>query len=135
MDPLAAVIDFLQSQTVITDLVGSRVFGGELPRSENAQMPRQAVVLTPAGGGLYGTETADWGDSRVDIDCYGASPLDAWELYLAVADALKGMQRQMQAGVLLHWAKPSSRGITARDPATDWPVTISSWQVLASGTP
>jgi hypothetical protein len=130
-DPIAASVAFLLSDAPLVTLVGSRVFGGELPAREAEHMPRAAVVLKPAGGGLLGTGTIDVGDTRLDVDCYGATPLDAWTVYLAVYGALKGLTRGAYASTVLHWARPSSRGTLARDPDTDWPVTVSSWQVLA----
>lgn len=133
MDPIESLVQLLQADSSISALVGSKVYGGGIPRSENTNMPQPAVTLKPAGGGMMGTETANWGDMRVDVDCFAATEYDSWQLYLVVAAALKGLRRQSVSGVLLHWARPSSRGLTAIDPMTEWPVTISSWQVLASG--
>lgn len=130
-DPVAAVVAALKADADVADLAGGRVFGGELPAREAKSMPRAAVVLKPAGGGLLGAATADYGDQRLDVDCYAATPLSAWELYLAVYTALKALRRSVHAETLVHWAKPSTKGTLARDPDTDWPITVSSWQVLA----
>lgn len=127
-DPIAALVAYLKAVPV----AGGRVYGGELPRAQNASMPRAAVVLKGAGGGVLGQGYQNYGDLRVDADCYGESPLAGWQLYLEVYALLKHLRREVAAGVLLHWAKSSSRGISARDPETDWPLTVSSWQVLAS---
>lgn len=131
-DPLTGLIEFLKADTDLAALVSTRVFGAELPRNQVASMPRAAVVVQPAGGGLMGLEFQSWGDIRVDVDCYGSTAFASWQVYLAAYRALKMMQREVVAGVLLHWAKPSARGNTARDPDTDWPITLSSWQVLVS---
>ena len=32
------------------EIAGGRIFGVEIPKSEAAQMPRQAVAVSPAGG-------------------------------------------------------------------------------------
>lgn len=127
-DPVAAVVAYLKSATALT------VFGGELPARETHTMPRSVVVVSPAGGGLLGTGTAAYGDLRLDVDCYGQTPHDAWSTYLAVHAALKGLTRQTYAETLLHWARSSSRGTLARDPDTGWPIAVSSWQVLAGET-
>lgn len=130
-DPIAAIVAFLKADDAVAALASSRVFGGELPTRETKNMPRAAVVVKPAGGGLLGMVDQDYGDQRVDVDCYAQTAHDAWSLHLAVYAALKHMRRGVHAGTLLHWAKPSSRGTLARDPDTDWPDAISSWQVLA----
>jgi len=124
-DPVAAVAAYLQDVAALT------VFGGELPAREADAMPRRVVVVKPAGGGLLGGGTLAAGDTRLDVDCYGETALDSWLVYQAVYAALKGLTRQTRAETLLHWARPSTRGTLARDPDTDWPVTISSWQVFA----
>lgn len=130
-DPVAAVVAFLKADDAVAALTGSRVFGGELPGREAKSMPRAAVVLKPAGGGLLGTGSADFGDQRLDVDCYASTPLGAWTLHLAVYTALKHLRRGVYAETLVHWAKPSTKGTLARDPDTDWPIAVSSWQVLA----
>lgn len=95
-------------------------------------MPRYAVVLKEAGGGLIGQAYQDYGDVRLDITCYGATPYQASRLSSAVYSALKHLEREVVSGVLLHWARPSSKSTGARDPDTDWPVSVSSWQVLSA---
>jgi hypothetical protein len=134
-DPAAALVAFLKADADVTARVGSRVFAGELPAEENDHMPRQAIVVNPAGGGLIGRGYQDYGDKRFDIDCYGETKRQSHDLYLEVFPALKQLRREVHAGVLLHWARASSDGRAMRDPRTDWPVTISSWQVLASEVP
>jgi hypothetical protein len=131
-DPISALVGFLKVQTPVTALGGTRVFGGELPRNENQSMPRTAIVLSPAGGGLIGLEYQTFGDQRVDVACYGATVKASWDLYLAVHQALKLLKREVYADTLLHWARLSSAGASGRTPDTDWPITISSWQVLAA---
>jgi hypothetical protein len=130
-DPIEALAAFLKADAGVASIVGTRVFGGELPRAEISSMPRQAVVLLPAGGGAQGLGFQEWGDQRVDVDCYGATPRDGWLLYLAVNAALKQLSHDEFSSVMLMSATPSGRGIPARDPETDWPVTLSSWTLLA----
>lgn len=134
-EPIAALVTFLKADRAVAARVGTRVFGGELPRSENESMPRQAVVISPAGGGALGGGYQAFGDRRVDIDCYGSTGRESWLLYLDVHAALKALRREVHSRVLLHWARISADGSTGRDPDTDWPLTISSWQVLSSETP
>jgi len=44
-DVLAALITYLQADTDVATEVGTRVFGGELPRDEIDDMPRKAVII------------------------------------------------------------------------------------------
>lgn len=131
VDPLSALIAYLKADSALTALVGARVFGAELDRRENASMPRACVVVSPAGGGFIGLENQVYADSRVDVDCYGATPYAAWQVYLAAEEAMETLEREVYTDVLLHWAKPSARGSNGRTPDADWPIVLSSWQVLA----
>lgn len=135
-DVIGAVKDYLENEGTVTALLDSdttRIYGGEILRADIDEMPRGAVVLSPAGGGLIGNAYQDYGDVRVDVDCYGATPYEAYTLYLAVYASLKHLRRSIAGDqVLLHWARASSKGTEARDPETDWPVVTSSWQVLAA---
>lgn len=134
-DVVGALAAYLKADSGVAALAGTRVYGGELARNQIEQMPRTAVVLKPSGGGLLGRAYQEYGDRRIDIDCYGATPRDGETLYLAVYRSLKQLRRTVSSGVLLHWALASSAGVTARDTDTDWPLTLSSWQVLASEVP
>lgn len=126
VDPIEAVLEVLKSDADVAALAADRVSGGELPRGLVASMPQAAVVVAPAGGpGRRGY--MDFAQVRVDVDCYGATPKDAWMLHLAVRTALKHMQRTVVNGVLLHSADVTADGASGRDPDTDWPVTVSSY--------
>jgi len=132
-DPLAAVRALLEADAAVAAIVGTRVSGGELPEAETKNMPRPNIVLKPAGGpGEPGGGYQDYGKTRIDVICYGSTLNDSWLLYLAAYTALKAISRVKSSGVLLHSAQVSSKGSTARDPVKQWPVTYSSWLVLAS---
>lgn len=128
---IEAVRLYLAADAGVAGRVDTRVFGGELPRTENDSMPRAAVVVSRAGGGLLGTTTTLYGDVRLDVDCYGADPVEADGLYEDVERALKSLGGALYDEVRLLWAKPSAGGVRGRDPDADWPMVISSWQVLA----
>lgn len=131
IDPLEGVRSFLRADSDVAQLSGDRVFVAELPRDEVEEMPRKAVLLKPAGGpggGAY----LDFAKVRVDVDCYGETPKEAWLLHLAVRTALKNMRRTVVKGVLLHSADVSADGSSGRDPETDWPVTVATYLVSVS---
>ena len=126
VDPIAAVRAVLRADAAVAALVGDRVYGGELPRAAVDAMPRTAVVVSGAGG-PGGGGYIDFAKVRLDVDCYGATPKEAWQLHLAVRTALKHLRRTVVKGVLLHSADVSADGSSGRDPDTDWPVTVSSY--------
>lgn len=138
-DPLLALIAFLKADSTIDDLTNGRVFGVELPEKDTAtsfaieNMPIGAIVLRPSGGAqLIGNAYQRFGDGRVDVVCYGAKPRSARTLYLAAHGALKHLKRSTWAECVLHWARPAGGPLSLRDPDTEWPFTLSVWQVLAN---
>lgn len=137
--PVRAVVAYLRSVPAVSALAGTRVFAEQLPASESTAMPRAAVVVASAGGGLMGHAQL-YGDRRLAILCYGSSPAKSRDLHEEVRAAMKDLLRRKvsdsnTSAVLLHWARISSDGTTGRESDTDWPVTGSSWQVLASDIP
>lgn len=133
VDPIAAIIAVLLADPDVAALVSMHVFGGEVPETLNATMPLDCVVVKAAGGpGSPGGGFQDYGQSRLDFFCYGPTPNASWAVYLAVFHALKQMHRQKSAGVLLHSADCVSKGASGRDPVKQWPLTLTSFLVLAS---
>lgn len=133
VDPIGAVRTLLLADAAVIALVGGRVFGGELPPDESKHVTeRCSIVLTPAGGGLLGRAYQDYGDTRVDVTCYGPDLNETWNVYLAAKTVLRQLQRKKVGNVLLHSATESSRGSLACDPVKQWPTCYSSWQVLAA---
>lgn len=133
-NPYTALRRFLLSDPSVYATAGGRVFVVELPDKEIASMPRSCVIIRGTGGGQMPASTGylEVGDIRIDIACYGETPLAAFELNLAVRGALKQMRRNVQAATVLHWAQPAGGPNTEREPDTEWPLTLSTWQVLWS---
>lgn len=132
-DHIEALVTYLKLDADVTSVATARIFGGELPEGETPFMPRSAVVLLHAGGlGAIGSGVQRYGDVRVDVRTYGATPKLASDVWRAVHPALKNLLREVHAETLLHWAKPSGGPISLRDPDTHWPYVLSSWQVLRS---
>lgn len=132
-DPILAVMALLAADTDVAALVSGRVYGMELPEADDVSMPRYALVVTLAGGNLLtGGTWSEYGDPRFDVFAYGATRLEANQLYRAAHVALKAMTRVKHASVLLHWARPAGGPIPLRDPDTTWPYVLSTWQVLLS---
>lgn len=133
VDLMSALKAILLADSTVANLVVKRV-GMEVPEADAKNMPVAAIVLKPAGGpkdGGYQTT----GNQRVDVICYGESLAESWTVYLAVYTVLNAIERELSQGVLVHSADVQAKGATARDPLKQWPVTYSSWLVLASEVP
>ena len=130
---IAALISFLSADTALDFYVAGRIFGEELPESAVAAMPRDCIVVKTSGGaGAFGAGWQEFGDRRVDLRCYGPTPLQANLVSDLAYVALKQMHRSLQGDCLLHWARIAGGPQALRDPDTDWPFALSSWQVLAA---
>jgi len=134
-DLIAALIAILKADAQVAALAGTRVFGIELPKSEAASMPRQAIVLQPSGGAtLVGGSYVEHTAQRVDLFAYGETPYQAYILGRAAAVALKQIRRRVAVAVLVHWVDPAGGYITGRDPDADWPIVFQSFQAFYAET-
>lgn len=138
-DHIAALRTFLAADPYIAALTtpqGStspRVYAGELEAKQTQGMPIPTVLIRPAGGlQVHGNAYQDFGDKRIDVYSYGSTPRAANDVWRVVHPALKHLGRELVNGCLLHWARPGGGPLALRDPDTDWPFTLSVWQVLSA---
>lgn len=134
-DVIDGLVTFLKADAPLAVLVGTRVFGLELPPDEAKSMPRTAVVVQPSGGptlveGSYLEHTAQ----RFDVFSHGETPFESERVRRAVFDALKALQRVISAGVLIHWCDPAGGFANLRDPDTKWPINFQSFQAFYAET-
>lgn len=135
VDLLEAVIQFLKTQTEITDLAEDRIYGAELPQAviEN-RAPQKICLVTETGGfdtDFYVRRT----EANFSVFCFGETYHEAGKLDRAVAEALKLMDRvTTQNGALLHGATPSGGPTSVRDSDTNWPAKWRTLVVYASET-
>jgi hypothetical protein len=134
VDPVAALRTFLLADDVTADLVGTRIYGqGIMKKTDRDLMPAAAVVLNAAGGpSTPGGGFTEFGMTRVDAFCYGSTLNESWKVYRAVLYALKQLTTQEIDSTLVHSVTVSSKGVTAMDPVTQWPLTLASFLVLAA---
>lgn len=135
-DVMAALIGYLAAQTAITALVpSSRIFGGEIPKTQVAAMPQKAIVLRLAPGAPNGPGDRDMTDlstTGIDVFAYGENFTEASKVRRAVYDAMKAVLRLKTSSTLLHYAHRRSGPMQMKDPDGDWPVVIEAWLVMAS---
>lgn len=138
-DPIQAVVEYLAADSDLAALITHSgtvsVYGIELDAAETENMPRQAVVIKPAGGGAIPVAYQRYGDILVNALCYGDTPFEAGEVRRAVHTALKHLLPTVTANnTLLRWANPAGGPVSFRDPDTDWPVQMQAFQVMAAET-
>lgn len=132
-DPLLALRAIVAADTDVAALAGTRIFAAELPDSEAAQMPRAAAVIA-ASGGPPDLGYAPLAHRRIDVRTYGATPLGAMTLHLALHAVLKTLRRRSSLGVLVHSAALDAGPVAMREPevGAEWPFVFASYEVLAS---
>jgi len=130
-DPVGALVAILRADTIIAAALDARVFGGELPADETAHMPRRAIVLRASGGtSLMGGSFVETDTVRIDLFAYGATPKEAGDLAMSAALVLRRVRRQVAAGTLIHWINNAGGYSSSREPVTEWPRSMQSFQVL-----
>lgn len=139
-DVVAAVRQMLLDDAAISALVTDRIWGGSLPRSEDASMPRKNIVISRGGKAPSAGTNSYIGIQRVrlDIRCYGEDPFEAGTVYRHVDAFLKAVVPQTvdlaDGGVRVHNAIESMGGIDMVDPDTDWPSVACAWSVSTAET-
>lgn len=130
-DPIGALVQVLLSDTAVAAIVGTRVFGSELPNEIAAAMPVAALVVAPSGGAsLTGASNADADTQRIDLIAYAATPRDADQLRAVAAQRLFRIERETIAGTLIHWVNRAGGFSQARDRDGHWPQSFQSFQIF-----
>lgn len=129
-DPITLVRTYLLTVSAVTTLCSTRIYGESLPAEEADDMPRAAVVIAAAGGPA--TEWIRTVESRIDVRCYGTTPLAARTLAWAVYDALAWLSKRTIATGKLYKAMPELAPLSLIDPDTDWPYAVMSLLVTTS---
>lgn len=123
VDPIVPILALLKSDTAITDLTGSRIWGGYRQPPESAGYnPAQgsAIVFELDGGqGNYGHTIQA---PRFMVKCYGCDRIEAQTLFNAVGDLLFSSDRRLdRLGQCVFGTGLESGPIGRREPDTDWP--------------
>jgi hypothetical protein len=130
IDLLAALIEYLKSDSDIMGLVNDRVYGEKLPRGEIENMPRHNIVIVSAGG-IETTKTDPIFTPRYDIWCYGDSLYNAAVLDRIVYAVVKNIQREFINSVLIHSAGLSGGPLPYVDGDTGYCAMIRAITVKA----
>lgn len=133
-DVTATLRAYLLATAGVTAQVSTRAYAQELPRDLAADMPLKAVVVRSSSGGAgYGRLSLPLTSCRVDLTCYGATTVEAMDVFRAVDAALKYLSRRTQGTVLIHWATRDIAPIHGRDgDLPEWCFVFASYNVLAA---
>jgi hypothetical protein len=143
IDPAAHLRQWLIDQAgiqaqVSTDSRGAyRVYvagvGAGIPQADATLMPRKAVVIVQSGGFAFPSD-APILDVRFQLRCYGATVLEAQEVYGAVFDVLHREQNQaVTVGATvahMYWCELASGPMLLPEPITEWPCVGGIYRAL-----
>lgn len=130
---LEALIAYLKTDSSLSTLVGTRIFGLELPKEEVSEMPRKSIVLslTPVIGL---TDNTDIEHETIGLDAfsYGETPIEALKTQRALHIAMKTIRNVEQNSVLIHWATRRIGPRSFQDPDLRSPVVIETFAIFGS---
>ena len=131
VNPIKSLMTILQNDETIMILTGGLFFGGELPRDQMHYLPRKCLVLLPSPtSGAGGYAPLDF--TNVDTYCYGASHIEAYDIDLEVYRVIKNINRESASDMIIYSATMTSGPVIARDPESDWPYVMRTYNVLTS---
>jgi len=125
IDPIAAIRQLCLQTDITAQLVGSRVFVYDLPQGEVNKMPRKALVLRGAGGGMN-QGYMQVASPRVDFWSYGETEFECGKLDLALLELLHNLTRVAVNGMIINNAFLSGGSYLAKEAETGWPIIIRS---------
>lgn len=136
VDTLTPIVTILKADGDIAALVGTKVFGTDLPRDQSTFIEgkaTKAIVVSPrAGGDIPSVSRFNPLETRgLDVFCYGETLIEADVVRRTVFATLKNIDRDVASGVLVHWCLPAGGAASGKDSETDWPVYWNSWQMMA----
>lgn len=144
-DTNSIIRTYLATQTVLTTLVGARIYCPRLP--ENSPLPAISFFTR---GGTSTPYIPGMPAPSVQFDCWADNPIEARKVYRALYDSLQGIQNVSVASpalvigtdgndytcILAHTANNRNKPITGALTATYWVVagTTGLGSVWVSGT-
>ncbi len=132
-DVISALVTYLKAQSDISTLLGTKVFGLELPKSESVSMPHKAIVIVDSGS-VRAADYSDISNARLDFRCYGKTPFAARLVYRTLTPILRDLEKSVTGATFLYSAVHTSGPYPVRDVETDWSVTIDTWMVAMQET-
>lgn len=120
-DSVGAVAAYLQAQSAISTLLGTRVYGLEVPKADAVSMPRKCIVIKRAGG-IGEASDLDVYQHRFDFNCYGETTYEADKVWRTLRTELRDLNRNVTSSTMIYNALHSAGPFSFRDQPTHWPV-------------
>ena len=132
-DAVGALATYLKAQAAISSLLGTRVYGLEVPKADAVSMPRKCIVINNAGG-IGEASDLDVYQHRFDFLCYGETTFEAYETWRTLRTELRDLTKNVTSATTLYSAIHSAGPFSFRDQPTHWPVTLDTWLVRIQDT-
>ena len=100
-------------------------------------MPQACIIMTNSGGagtGLGARSLVPWTNTRIDIRCYAHTTYETTQIHWEVYRALMAVGRQLVGATLVYDFVVTGGPINNRDPDTDWPFTMSVFDMSSAYT-
>lgn len=127
---IVGLVDYLKADAGVAALVGTRVYGVEIPPTQVDSMPQKAVMVRPEGGNPR-PGTLPIARPRYDLWSTAETFLEAIEVDAAVFDALETLRREDISNVFLHCVLPAHGHRATREPTTGWRAVVRAATVIA----
>lgn len=140
-DVPALVVAYLKTGSIVTSLVGQRIYAEEIPRAElDAWRPNEAracIVVQSSAGGFqtFGRTFIRAGNSRIDLRCYGPDARTAGQIWNAAYPWLKHAKRSVVGSRLLYAAMPLIERTMLREPDTGFWFAWGAFDIIAAEIP
>lgn len=132
-DAVGSLAAYLQAQSAISTLLGTRVYGLEVPKADAVDMPRKCIVINNAGG-IGEASDLDVFQHRFDFLCYGETTFEAYKTWRTLRTELRDLNRSVTSSTMIYNATHSAGPFSFRDQPTHWPVTLDTWLVKIQDT-
>jgi hypothetical protein len=133
IDAVGKIILELRADTAVAAIVGTKVWGQEIPDNIDAD-PRPFILVHNLVNVPHSREPLQ--NSRVSIMAVGLTPRLAAALYVAVSNALhdKG-PRHTAGGTAIYRSHEEAGGQPMTDPQTGWPSSTAIYVLQAASIP
>ena len=126
--PITATIAVLRASAVVGEAGIEHIHGGEIPK-DRVSIDEPRIVVVPSGLPNPKRDTLPTIIRRVDARCYGRTPMEAEQVQLAVVYALTVWKYGVAERHLVHWLNHVSGPVTMRDPNTDQPLQVVTFNI------
>jgi hypothetical protein len=129
-DPIATVVEWLSSDSGVTALVDSRIYGGLLPQDVVVDQDGPAITVQIRGGNADAEVPLIRPSVQIEVWAGPYQFQQAREVYRAIFDLMHGKNSiSLTNGYILSSVEevPGQDGV---DPDTNWATVVSFWKLI-----